>query len=170
MLRMQSVRKEYDEVVAVDSLLTGRRQNVAHLATKLYLPNLRGKPPPRTPRPIVTATTDARGCFVLRLAHSSRSIAPRRKRRMVQMTCPFEDTGGIAAVRRDPSGRRASTRGVIRSSRSSMPGPKPEPQSAFAGFSPRTSSATVATSICPRSMPFWCPVDSAIAKTRESQR
>ncbi len=30
---------------------------------------------------------------------------------------PFEETGGIAAVRREPSGRRASTRGVIRSSR-----------------------------------------------------
>ena len=34
-----------------------------------------------------------------------------RKRRIVQIVEPFEETGGIAAVRREPSGRRASTRG-----------------------------------------------------------
>ena len=49
---------------------------------------------------------------------SSSSVpAARRKRRIVQIVEPFEETGGIAAVRREPSGRRASTRGVIRSSR-----------------------------------------------------
>ena len=48
---------------------------------------------------------------------SSRVPAASRKRRIVQIVCPFDETGGIAAVSREPSGRRASTRGVMRSSR-----------------------------------------------------
>ena len=42
---------------------------------------------------------------------SSSELAPRRKRRIEQIGWPFEETGGIAAVIREPSGSRASTRG-----------------------------------------------------------
>jgi len=49
--------------------------NVAHVAIKLYLPNPRGEPAPRPPRPLAVAVTDGRGCSVLRLTHSPRVAA-----------------------------------------------------------------------------------------------